>query len=348
MKSDGTVVAVGNNENGQCDVSDWSSIEYICASEMYTIGVKSDGTVMLTGEGYYSNYDSTEAYNEIVSWTDIVKVSAGYGYGGNCIFGLKKDGTVVAVGNNEHGQCNVSSWSDIVDIAAGEYHCLGLRSDGTIVFAGADFMEEQKEIITNDWKNVRIPGVNISKIEMVEDEHIDTSYNEPDYVMVGDGYVLAKDNNSIQMRRGPGEQYATIKELTNNDKIEICGYMYGDKDWILIHYPKEDYTGWVKNSYIFYEDPTPSFDSEFSCFRIIFDGHQAQIYSQPSNNSPLIETLDEGYILHCDEYPTGYYDDYYTNIINGFVSIYYYDSYGEYTFGWISIDSVEQFGWQPM
>ncbi|MEH6996676.1 chromosome condensation regulator, partial [Neobacillus drentensis] len=27
LKSDGTVVAVGDNEYGQCDVSDWSGIQ---------------------------------------------------------------------------------------------------------------------------------------------------------------------------------------------------------------------------------------------------------------------------------------------------------------------------------
>ena len=33
--------------------------------------------------------------------------------GGNHTVGLKSDGTVVAVGNNFYGQCNVSGWTDI-------------------------------------------------------------------------------------------------------------------------------------------------------------------------------------------------------------------------------------------
>lgn len=35
-----------------------------------------------------------------------------------CTYGLRNDGTVVAVGNNEKGQCDVSGWTDIVEIAA--------------------------------------------------------------------------------------------------------------------------------------------------------------------------------------------------------------------------------------
>ena len=36
--------------------------------------------------------------------------------------GLKTDGTVVAVGQNEYGQCDVSEWTDIVAVAAGDFH----------------------------------------------------------------------------------------------------------------------------------------------------------------------------------------------------------------------------------
>ncbi len=50
--------------------------------------------------------------------------------------GLKKDGTVVAVGNNSHGQLNVSSWTRIRAIAAGTYHTVGLKTDGTVVATG--------------------------------------------------------------------------------------------------------------------------------------------------------------------------------------------------------------------
>ena len=50
--------------------------------------------------------------------------------------GLKSDGTVVAVGPNYHGQLDVGSWTDIVQVAAGRYHNAGLKTDGTVVAVG--------------------------------------------------------------------------------------------------------------------------------------------------------------------------------------------------------------------
>lgn len=52
------------------------------------------------------------------------------------IVGLKKDGTVVAFGDNYFGQCDVGSWKDIVQIAAGYNHTVGLKKDGTVVAVG--------------------------------------------------------------------------------------------------------------------------------------------------------------------------------------------------------------------
>ena len=50
--------------------------------------------------------------------------------------GLKADGTVVAVGDNKDGQCNVNDWLDIVAICAGDGHTVGLKADGTVVAVG--------------------------------------------------------------------------------------------------------------------------------------------------------------------------------------------------------------------
>jgi hypothetical protein len=42
-------------------------------------------------------------------------VAAGFDY----TVGLRSDGTVVALGNNLNGQCNVGNWTDIIQVAAG-------------------------------------------------------------------------------------------------------------------------------------------------------------------------------------------------------------------------------------
>jgi hypothetical protein len=46
--------------------------------------------------------------------------------------GLKSCGTVMAVGDNKHGQCDVSGWTDIVAVAAGNVHMATKRDVGTV------------------------------------------------------------------------------------------------------------------------------------------------------------------------------------------------------------------------
>ena len=125
LKRDGTVVAVGSNKFGQCDVSSWTDIVAVAAGYYHTFGLKRDGTVVAVGNNDVSQCD-------VSSWTDIVAVAAGHKH----TVGLKRDGTVVAVGNNDDGQCDVSSWTDIVAVAAGDDCTVGLKRDGTVVAVG--------------------------------------------------------------------------------------------------------------------------------------------------------------------------------------------------------------------
>ena len=43
------MVAVGYNEYGQCDVSQWTDIVAISAGGFHTLGLKSDGSIVATG-----------------------------------------------------------------------------------------------------------------------------------------------------------------------------------------------------------------------------------------------------------------------------------------------------------
>ncbi len=54
---------------------------------------------------------------------------------------LRGDGTVIAWGNNFSGQCDVpESLTDAVAIAGGGYHSLAVRADGTVTAWGADYV----------------------------------------------------------------------------------------------------------------------------------------------------------------------------------------------------------------
>jgi len=66
---------------------------------------------------------------------DFVAIDAGFYHS----LGLKSNGTVVAWGSNDWGECDVPEPNaDFVAIAAGRGHSLGLKTDGTIVAWGSN------------------------------------------------------------------------------------------------------------------------------------------------------------------------------------------------------------------
>lgn len=94
LKSDGTVVISTdkNNKNFSYDVSGWTDIIAISKSATTLLGLKSDGTVIATG-------DNKNGQLDISSWSDIVAISAG----DQISIGLKADGTLVIAGKVENG-----------------------------------------------------------------------------------------------------------------------------------------------------------------------------------------------------------------------------------------------------
>ncbi len=141
LEVDGIVVAVGNNNLGQLNVSAWTNIEAIAAGAYHTVGLKGDGTVVAVG-------NNGSGQLGVSSWTNITAVAAG----GYHTVGLKGDGTVVAVGNNNYGQLNVSSWTNIKAIAAGTYQTIGLKDDGTVVAVGYN---GYGQLNVSSWTNIK-------------------------------------------------------------------------------------------------------------------------------------------------------------------------------------------------
>ena len=137
---DGTVIAIGDNSDGQCDVSDWTGIISVAASDYHTLGLRYDGTVLATGNNFDGQCDVSD-------WEDIFAISAGMSHS----VGVKLDGTVVAVTKNNVGQCDVSDWEDIIAISAGTNHTVGLKSDGTVVATG---VSEEGQCQVSKWENI--------------------------------------------------------------------------------------------------------------------------------------------------------------------------------------------------
>ncbi len=140
LRSDGKVVTAGWNYHDQCEVSGWTDIVAVSAGNCHTVGLRADGTVLAVGWNDYGQC-------EVSGWTDVVAVSAG----GAHTVGLRADGTVLAVGDTRYGQCEVSGWTDMVAVSAGDYHTVGLRADGTVVATG-DNGEGQCEV--SGWTDI--------------------------------------------------------------------------------------------------------------------------------------------------------------------------------------------------
>ncbi len=140
LQSDGTVVATGDNDYGECNVSDWTDIVAVSAGYNCTVGLKKDRTVVATG-------DNSDEQCNVSGWKDIVAVSAGDDH----TVGLKKDGTVVAIGDDFYGQCNVGDWRDIVAVSAGNHRTIGLKKDGTVVAIGYNY---NGNCDVSDWTNI--------------------------------------------------------------------------------------------------------------------------------------------------------------------------------------------------
>jgi hypothetical protein len=126
LKSDGTVVAWGDNDFGQTNVpAGLANVTAIAAGYNHSLALKSDGTVAAWGSNEHGQTTVPAGLSGVVSITTDDYVS----------LAVKDDGTVVG-----WGRINVDSFSqfqDIKQMSANRAGCfIGLKSDGTVMLAG--------------------------------------------------------------------------------------------------------------------------------------------------------------------------------------------------------------------
>ncbi|MBE3551165.1 MAG: hypothetical protein IMX03_08080 [Brockia lithotrophica] len=170
VKKDGTVWAWGANWHGQLgnsqvevgweghsatpvQVEGLTDVVQVAVGVYHSLAVKKDGTVWAWGSNSwgqlgnskvkvglgYATYSVTPV--QVEGLTDVVQVAAG----GNHSLAVKKDGTVWAWGYNGSGELGngqagdysatpvqVEGLTDVVQVAAGAYHSLALKKDGTV------------------------------------------------------------------------------------------------------------------------------------------------------------------------------------------------------------------------
>jgi alpha-tubulin suppressor-like RCC1 family protein len=95
LKDDGTVLACGDID--PTAVADWSNVKTIAAGYCYAVAITADGETL-----------STTTLPELLK--DSLRIECGMGH----ILALKSDGTVVAIGGNTYGECDVTAWCDIM------------------------------------------------------------------------------------------------------------------------------------------------------------------------------------------------------------------------------------------
>lgn len=184
LKKDGSVISTSPHRipSSSGDSNAWTDIVAISAAGYGTMGLKKNGSVVFDGyfshiieskhvigiskgynyyviiweDGTVESYNANLADDGVSLWNDIIAVSAG----GSHIVGLKKDGTVVAVGKNgmgrysdflDMGQCDVSSWKEITSVSAGNNHTVGLKKNGTVVAVGSNTFSQCN---VSDWKDI--------------------------------------------------------------------------------------------------------------------------------------------------------------------------------------------------
>lgn len=179
LRSDGTVIAYGDNSNSECNVSDWRNVTAIACSSGLSMGLTVDRTVLCAnsnGSRYpWKNIvqiatwdscpvglcaDGTVVADEkivrdksFMSWRNVTAIISSMG----TIYGLMAGGTVVACGANSYGQCGVKDWKDVVSIVAGNGAVYGVRKDGRVYACGrSDYGQNS----VDSWRDIIdiVPG----------------------------------------------------------------------------------------------------------------------------------------------------------------------------------------------
>lgn len=118
--ANGTVLAVGCNEDGQCDTAAWRDVTAVAAGAYHSVGLTADGHVLACGR-------NDESQCAVAAWTNVVAVAC-TDYG---TLGLTEKGTILYSGYDNADA--LIGLQDAVTIGAGSYLAFALRENGRLL-----------------------------------------------------------------------------------------------------------------------------------------------------------------------------------------------------------------------
>jgi len=118
--SDGSVVAVGDNSFGQCDVSAWTDVVAVYAGMNFTVGLRSDGSVVATGDNKHGQCD-------VSAWTNVKKIAVS----DHDTLAVTGDGKLLHTGYHDYSETLAAE--NIKDVFAGAYQGACILEDGTVL-----------------------------------------------------------------------------------------------------------------------------------------------------------------------------------------------------------------------
>ena len=170
-----------------------------------------DGTVFM-------NNIAKEEYPEVEEWKEIIAISSS----ANSVVGLKKDGTIVATGDNYEGKLNTQEWSKIVQVKAGVWGTFAVRECKTLVYAGK-LPENQKENFEkHQWTNLKAIEGNWELIGINKDGHILST--------IGDAFSKLTGVKQVAVSNA-GDKIAFLDENGVVTVYSLYGDRFLEKTW---------------------------------------------------------------------------------------------------------------------
>jgi ribosomal protein L14 len=133
-RSDGSIVAWGDNSSGQCNVLALpAGLAYaeIAAGDQHVVARRTDGSVVAWGDNDYGQCN-VPALSPGLAYVEVAASDRNSA-------ARRSDGSVVVWGDNSYGQCNVPALPPgitYVEVASGYRSTLARRSDGSVVAWG--------------------------------------------------------------------------------------------------------------------------------------------------------------------------------------------------------------------